>query len=127
MNCYVGEKSRTWTSPSRYKLCTRMSAVTCPSMLFVFLDEREDSINDGWFASDPDTRWQLVDYPASYHCGAAGFSFADGHAEIHRWKDPRTMPVLKPGQLLPLNVNLPGDVDVLWMAQHAAGVLTYPQ
>src|SRR5436309_320815 len=40
MNCYVGEKSRTWTSPSRYKLCTRMSAVTCPSMLFVFLDER---------------------------------------------------------------------------------------
>jgi hypothetical protein len=22
--------------------------------MFVFLDEREDSINDGWFASDPD-------------------------------------------------------------------------
>jgi prepilin-type processing-associated H-X9-DG protein len=27
----------------------------------------------------------IVDYPASYHCGAAGFSFADGHAEIHKW------------------------------------------
>jgi prepilin-type processing-associated H-X9-DG protein len=23
--------------------------------------------------------------PASYHNGAAGFSFADGHSEIRRW------------------------------------------
>jgi len=36
------------------------------------------------------------------------------------------MPVLKPGQLLPLNQNLRNDLDILWMAQHAAGVSTYP-
>ncbi len=70
--------------------------------------------------------WQIIDYPASYHGNAAGYSFADGHSEIHRFKDPRTMPVLQPGQLLPLNRNLPNDLDILWMAQHAAGVGTYP-
>ncbi len=26
-----------------------------------------------------------ADLPASYHNGAAGFSFADGHSEIHKW------------------------------------------
>jgi prepilin-type processing-associated H-X9-DG protein len=94
--------------------------------MFVVLDEREDSINDGWFATDPDTMYQLIDYPASYHNRAAGFSFADGHSEIHRWRDARTMPSLSPGQLLPLNVNLPGDQDVVWLSQHAAGSMSYP-
>ncbi|HZR17574.1 MAG TPA: hypothetical protein VFE51_09825, partial [Verrucomicrobiae bacterium] len=61
-----------------------------------------------------------------YHGNAAGYAFADGHSEIHRFRDPRTMPVLKTGQLLPLNQNLPGDVDIPWMAQHAAGVAVYP-
>ena len=86
----------------------------------------QGSINDGWYASDPDTMWHIIDYPASYRGNAAGYSFADGHSEIHRFKDPRTTPVLKPGQLLPLNQNLPNDLDILWMAQHAGGVSTYP-
>ena len=30
------------------------------------------------------------DLPASYHNGAGGLSFADGHQEIKRWLDPRT-------------------------------------
>ena len=126
MNCYVGNPSRTWTTPSRYTQCKTYAQIKSPVDMFVFLDEREDSINDGWYASDPDTRWQIVDYPASYHGNAAGYSFADGHSEIHRFKDPRTMPALKPGTLLPLNVNLANDMDVLWMAQKAAGVAAYP-
>jgi prepilin-type N-terminal cleavage/methylation domain-containing protein/prepilin-type processing-associated H-X9-DG protein len=126
MNNYVGTQSRTWTTPSKYQQCPKSANIKAPSLMFVFLDEREDSINDGWYASDPDTKWQIVDYPASYHGNAAGYSFADGHSEIHRWRDPRTMPALKTGQLLPLNVNLPNDLDILWMAQHAAGVTSYP-
>jgi len=128
MNCYVGAMSRTWSGNpnSPYKLCVTYAQIQSPVNMFVFLDEREDSINDGWYASDPDTKWQIVDYPASYHGTAAGYSFADGHSEIHRFKDPRTMPVLKTGQLLPLNQNFPNDLDILWMAQKAAGVATYP-
>jgi prepilin-type N-terminal cleavage/methylation domain-containing protein/prepilin-type processing-associated H-X9-DG protein len=127
MNNYVGDLSRTWSgSQTRYQLCKNLTQIKAPTVMFVLLDEREDSINDGWFASDPDTRWQIVDYPASYHGSAAGFVFADGHSEIHKWLDARTMPVLRQNISLPLNVNLPNDPDVLWLAQHAAGVSVYP-
>ena len=60
------------------------------SSTFVFLDEREDGINDGFFVVDmdsyPGTPNQLVDSPASYHGGSGGLSFADGHSELHKWK-----------------------------------------
>jgi prepilin-type N-terminal cleavage/methylation domain-containing protein/prepilin-type processing-associated H-X9-DG protein len=126
MNCYVGTGSRTWTTPSRYQLCTKAVQIKSPVNMFVVLDEREDGINDGWFASDPDVLYQIIDFPASYHGNAGGFSFADGHSEIHKWLDGRTRPILQQGQTLPLNVNLPGDKDVYWLAQHAAGISTYP-
>jgi prepilin-type N-terminal cleavage/methylation domain-containing protein/prepilin-type processing-associated H-X9-DG protein len=131
MNNFVGTPSRTWTTPSRYAMggkgpAIKYTQIRSPVNMFVFLDEREDSINDAWYASDPDTLYQIIDYPASYHNRAAGYSFADGHSEIHKFIDGRTTPVLKPGQLLPLNVNLPGDRDILWMAQKAVGRETYP-
>jgi prepilin-type N-terminal cleavage/methylation domain-containing protein/prepilin-type processing-associated H-X9-DG protein len=131
MNNFVGYPSRTWTNPSRYKMGRNGPAenyvqIKSPVNMFVFLDEREDGINDGWFASDPDVMYQIIDYPASYHNRAAGYSFADGHSEIHKWIDGRTTPVLRPGQLLPLNVNISGDRDILWMAQKAIGRDSYP-
>ena len=126
MNCYVGDKSRTWTSPSKYPLCNKIVQIASPANMYVILDEREDSINDGWFAQNPDTPWNIIDYPASYHGNAAGFSFADGHSEIHRWRDSRTMPQVQPGSLLPLNATLSRDVDVQWLAQHAAGLQNPP-
>ncbi|MEO6036010.1 MAG: prepilin-type N-terminal cleavage/methylation domain-containing protein [Verrucomicrobiota bacterium] len=95
-----------------------------PANTFVLLEEREDSMNDGFFIVKMDgypsaANTYLVDYPASYHNRAAGFSFADGHAEIHRWRDPRTIPVLKAGQLLPLNQPSPNNPDVVWMQDHS--------
>jgi prepilin-type N-terminal cleavage/methylation domain-containing protein/prepilin-type processing-associated H-X9-DG protein len=66
------------------------ASMTIPgtSMLFVFLDEHPNSINDPQFAVEMQTTGafaQIIDWPASYHNRAAGFSFADGHAEIHKW------------------------------------------
>ncbi len=91
-----------------------------PSMTFVILDERQDSINDGYFVTEmngyPDpTTAKIVDYPASYHGRAGGFSFADGHSEIRKWKDGRTCPPIRTG--LPLNVASPNNVDVAWMRE----------
>jgi len=127
MNNFVGESSRAWTADPRYVVYTKLNSIKSPVYCFVFLDEREDSINDGWFATDPARLDQVIDYPASYHGRAAGFTFADGHSEIKRWKDPRIMPALRPGQLLPLNVNLgPNNADVRWLAQRGAGVARYP-
>lgn len=55
--------------------------------LWLLLDENPYSINDGFFECNPDKDgW--VDFPASYHDGAGGLSFCDGHAQIHKWRDP---------------------------------------
>ncbi len=60
-----------------------------PSQTWLFIDEHPDSINDGGFAVKMDTQ-EMIDWPAWYHNGAGGLSFADGHSEIKRWVDPRT-------------------------------------
>lgn len=93
-----------------------------PANTFVVLDERQDSINDAYFVTEmngyPDiSTTKIVDYPASYHNRAAGFAFADGHSEIHRWLDQRTMPPLT--QVLTLNQPSPNNKDVWWMQDHS--------
>ncbi len=96
-----------------------------PRGTWVFLCEREDSINDGEFVvgmngfPDKPRQGAIVDFSASCHNGAAGFSFADGHSEIWKWKDARTKPVLKKGQLLSLGVPSPNNPDVLWMMERS--------
>jgi prepilin-type processing-associated H-X9-DG protein len=56
-----------------------------PGKTFVTLDEHPDSINDGYYLNNPEGNSRWGDAPASYHNGAGGFSFADGHSEIHKW------------------------------------------
>ena len=73
-----------WWNAS-YRQFLRQSDVPSPSGTWVTVDEHPDSINDGFFIVDINaTQWG--DLPASYHNGACGFSFADGHAEIRKWK-----------------------------------------
>ena len=92
-----------------------------PSMTYVILDERQDSINDGYFCCEMDgypnlASTKMADWPASYHGRAGGFSFADGHSEIHRWRDGRTMPAI--ATKLTIGVSQPNNVDVFWMQDH---------
>jgi len=61
--------------------------------------------------------YRIIDYPASYHNFAGGFSFADGHAEIRKWLDPRTTPILNRGVEIPLDDSSPGNIDVSVMHQ----------
>jgi prepilin-type N-terminal cleavage/methylation domain-containing protein len=96
-----------------------------PSRIFLFLDMREDSVDWGNFATDmrgwPDqpTRYGFYDLPGDYHHRAAGFSFADGHAEIKRWRDDRTMPPLVSNGLVPDVFPSPNNPDVAWLQDHA--------
>jgi prepilin-type processing-associated H-X9-DG protein len=68
----------------------------------------------------------IVDYPASYHNGAGGFSFADGHAEIKKWVDPRTTPNLKKGGVIALNIPSPNNPDVVWMQERGTRKIAGP-
>ena len=97
MNAFVGHPGELWVDGDNflgpgYKQFIKMTDLAQPANIFVTLDEHPDSINDGMFWNHPDLSsvrdWS--DLPASYHNGAAGFSFADGHAEIHKWRDPST-------------------------------------
>jgi prepilin-type N-terminal cleavage/methylation domain-containing protein/prepilin-type processing-associated H-X9-DG protein len=54
-----------------------------PVETWVYVDEHPCSINDAGLFNPYVASW--VDQPASYHNGAAGFAFADGHSEIHKW------------------------------------------
>ena len=56
-----------------------------PSMTWVIMDENPLTINDACL--DICMTQILIDFPANYHNGAAGMSFADGHTEMHRWVD----------------------------------------
>jgi prepilin-type N-terminal cleavage/methylation domain-containing protein/prepilin-type processing-associated H-X9-DG protein len=97
-----------------------------PANLFVFVDEHPQNINDGGFAvtmnTDPGKAdaGKLIDIPANYHNGASSFTFADGHAEIHKWTDKNT--------LVPIDYNASGGAahpvgcptDAVWLSHHAS-------
>jgi prepilin-type N-terminal cleavage/methylation domain-containing protein len=96
-----------------------------PVEIFVFLDMREDSIDVGNFApnmqgwpNQPDL-YGFDDLPGYYHHLACGFSFADGHSELHRWRDPRTTPPLVAGGLVSDTFSSPNNPDVAWLQEHA--------
>jgi prepilin-type processing-associated H-X9-DG protein len=86
-----------------------------PSDAWIFMDEREDSINDGLFAVNAASRYRMVDYPASYHNGGSSISFADGHTEYHKWVEPTTHPPLVAGWRLQPKYTSPNDRDLGWL------------
>ncbi|HCL91578.1 MAG: prepilin-type N-terminal cleavage/methylation domain-containing protein [Kiritimatiellae bacterium] len=103
-----------------------------PSKTAVFLDEREDSINDGMFviamegapsrpgAAPTPSAYGIHDYPAAYHSGAGGFSFADGHSELKKWRDSRTTPPLLKGRNIDYSFKpTPNNPDVAWMQENS--------
>ena len=126
MNCWLSEGRLSVSPGFRVYKKTGDLTVPGPTETWVFMDEREDSIDDGYFAVDmtgypsaPRTiNW--VNYPASYHGSAAGLSFADGHAEIKRWRDSRTMPPIAPGRRMALNVSSPNNEDLVWVQSHSS-------
>ena len=111
-----------YVNPPLYPPGTRGGS---PWRVYLKMDMREDSIDWGNFATDmtgwPDQPDQagFYDLPGSYHHRAGGFSFVDGHSELKRWMDQRTMPPLDLGGMIPDQFRSPNNVDVLWLQEHA--------
>lgn len=112
---------------SDYKIYMKQNQLVDPgpSRVFVFLDVREDSIDMGNFATDM-TGWPtqpqrtgFFDLPASYHHGAGGFSFADGHAELKPWQDARTKPPIVTGAYTTDHFRAPNNADVIWLQERS--------
>lgn len=135
MNGFIGgtiENSPTaptygWTSFRNYMKETDFSSPG-PSMLWVFLDEHPDSINDSLFGMNmppftlfPNQPAPWDDVPASYHSGACNFAFADGHVETHQWRDANTkVPILKKNPSIAWKATSP--TDFRWMAPRSTAL-----
>ena len=113
---------RVWSDYRIYRKQTEL-VDPGPANIFVFLDMREDSIDMGNFATsmagwpDRPAEYGFYDLPGSYHHVAGGFSFADGHSEIRRWRDSRTMPPLVSGGYVRDHFDSPDNPDVSWLQQ----------
>jgi prepilin-type processing-associated H-X9-DG protein len=110
-----------------WRVFLKMSEFTDPgpSQTWLFLDMREDSIDWGNFATDmrgwpnaPEQR-AFYDLPGSYHAGAGGFSFVDGHAELRRWRDPRTTPPLVRNGYVLDQLASPNNSDIAWLQERS--------
>jgi prepilin-type N-terminal cleavage/methylation domain-containing protein/prepilin-type processing-associated H-X9-DG protein len=112
-----------WLPAPKYKVYSRLGHIINPTQTWVMIDEHPDSINDAacavTIAEADATSGQIVDYPAAYHNGAAGLSFADGHSEIHQWKGSRIKPPVTYGKK-GLSVQPAGDSlnDIKWWSRN---------
>ena len=132
MNVYLGAWGGTdgnWGSIfSAYKFYLKQHELADPGAdkIFVFLDMREDSIDMGNFAvrmagwPGDSSQYGFYDLPGFYHHFACGFSFADGHAEIRRWRDGRTMPPLVSNGYVNDQFTSPDNPDVAWLQERAS-------
>ena len=89
-----------------------------PVRLWVFVDEHPDSINDGWTIMNVTDPNNWVDLPASYHNGACGISFADGHAEIKKWIESSTRQRVTQRQFN--GVSAPKSRDIQWIIERSS-------
>jgi prepilin-type N-terminal cleavage/methylation domain-containing protein len=79
-----------WLPASQWRTFSKKANIAIPAKTWMLGDEAGCSINDAAMAVQMvppgSTTGQIIDTPASYHNGAGGFAFSDGHSEIHKWK-----------------------------------------
>jgi prepilin-type processing-associated H-X9-DG protein len=139
MNAMVGNAGAFLTNGvninnTGYRQFLKITDIPRPLEIFVFLDEHPDSIDDGYFlnkdleAADetyasraaPGDEW--LDLPASYHNKSTAFSFADGHASLHHWRNAKT---IRPAAPFAANLPIPipgtpavEQTDFDWVLTH---------
>ena len=122
MQCYIGTDgggNNAWDNNYlNYPKLTSMIRPG-PANLFVITDENKNTINDDFYAVDmagydpyQPNALAFVDVPATYHNKAGSLSFADGHAEIHRWRDGRT-------STAQLWQAAPNNLDIAWFQERS--------
>lgn len=83
-----------------------------PAFLSVLVDEDLESVNDGYLSFGMEIA-EWIDWPATRHHMGGTLSYADGHVELRRWVDPRTLIVGR-------NVarrRVPDSPDYLWLRE----------
>jgi prepilin-type N-terminal cleavage/methylation domain-containing protein/prepilin-type processing-associated H-X9-DG protein len=114
------------SSLNPFFFATKMAQLIHPSQSWVFLNEHPDSIDDGIMYVDPRSaggNGTLIELPSAYLGGACGISFADGHAEVHKWVTGAFTSVPVKYTHYPPNpgISYTGNSDLAWLAQRTPG------
>jgi len=126
MSCYMGPAAGPTPPPPIMDYCDttflrffRTTDLVTPDQYFVTLDERSQTINDGFFRVDMFPTYgagmSTADFPAVYHNKASAFSFSDGHAEIHKWQGSVFV-----RNTVSIGMATPNDPDTIWLMQHTS-------
>jgi prepilin-type N-terminal cleavage/methylation domain-containing protein/prepilin-type processing-associated H-X9-DG protein len=135
MNAWIAPVTA-WTDGSddnNMRVFTREGDLTVPgpANTWLLVDENPNSINDAWMVEDPsqpsipDPEW--IDCPASYHTGACGMSFCDGHAVIKGWRDQTVLgqKSMVCGEVSTWTSGTPKiKNDILWMVNRSTALKT---
>ncbi|MCL5098410.1 MAG: type II secretion system GspH family protein [Candidatus Omnitrophica bacterium] len=126
LNGSYGKGLGIYPAGAKFMIFRKMSDIDPmpPTKAFVLIDEHPDGINYGdfavaWTDAANIKKAHIIDMPASSHNGAGGLSFADGHAEIHKWVDPKTRPKpLYRSDAWSTWHTTGANLDVLYLAEH---------
>jgi prepilin-type N-terminal cleavage/methylation domain-containing protein/prepilin-type processing-associated H-X9-DG protein len=119
MNSDVGALVQCFAPPAIPIGPQKLAQIRNPSQQFIFIEEHPDSIGfvSFWVDEGVGPHAKIASYPAAYHERGANLSFADGHAEYHRWQDARTVLPVKYTKWLAETASL-DNPDVQWLQQH---------
>jgi prepilin-type N-terminal cleavage/methylation domain-containing protein/prepilin-type processing-associated H-X9-DG protein len=124
MNASVGEGAK-YQSPNPFGWTqwyvakkTTDFRVPGPSDCWVISDEHPDSVDDALMYTSSYGTMSFIELPGSQHGGSCGISFADGHAEMHKWVDAVMTSHLNVTYTTVQRVSCSvSDRDMLWLAQ----------
>jgi prepilin-type N-terminal cleavage/methylation domain-containing protein len=135
VNGFLGPASSYVTAATRYKSVRKLSDLTGPgpSEVYILLDEHENSINDAHYFPFSNlnaySKNPWLDAPSGRHGNAGGFTFADSHSEIRKWRSPGLSTVKKntdgstPRPYPDLPFLGPSELaDYQWVTNHVAPV-----
>jgi prepilin-type processing-associated H-X9-DG protein len=122
MNAAIGDGTKTTEFPWLKFHARKMGdlLIPGPSDSWLFTDEHPDSIDDAILYSNPGSTngvGQFTELPSSDHGGSCGIGFADGHAEVHRWRDPRTVRGVTYATVQRISIGT-FSIDLAWIAAH---------
>lgn len=100
----------------------RLSQVRRPGERFVFIDEGRISPDSWTVFYDQESWW---DRPTVRHGDGTNFSFADGHSDYWKWRDPRTVKLAKATSSQAIESVQPGNPDLHAVQKAAWGKLGY--
>jgi prepilin-type N-terminal cleavage/methylation domain-containing protein/prepilin-type processing-associated H-X9-DG protein len=113
-----------------YSICDSMNCKDWPNMGATMIKQRmkiKNAAYRGVFVDDGGTifsalggwtvytnQWTWWDPPPVRHGDGTTFSFADGHSEYHKWKDPRTIEFGKRFPPSAFSPDQTGNEDLVW-------------